>query len=112
MSTHLGRIIQEHLDANLYQPSQRQLADRIGISPTQLGTWRKGGLRRLPDRQHLESAARVLEVPYRRVLMAALVDSGYWIEGSGVTPVDEATGVDLTPPRRPVPTPGPGRHPR
>lgn len=75
--THLGELVQAHIDAQQYPPSERALASRIGIAQSGLAKWRKGPLSRVPDVDNLRSAARVLGVPYRVVLNAALHDAGY-----------------------------------
>lgn len=75
--SHLGNLIQAHIDSADYAPSARTLAKRIGISPTAFGHWRTGGLKRLPAAENLRAAARVLGVPYSHVLRAALLDADY-----------------------------------
>lgn len=74
----MGRLyglIQAHIDAQPYPVSERQLAQRIGVSPTTLKNWRSPV--RLIDKKHLEAIARVTGVPYYRVLDALLHDIGY-----------------------------------
>ncbi|MFB7890275.1 hypothetical protein ACFCZ3_19715 [Cellulosimicrobium cellulans] len=71
----LWALVQEHRDAQPYPPSDRAIAARLGISPTALANWR--GPSRLPERRNLEALARLVGVPYRKVLSAALVDAGY-----------------------------------
>jgi transcriptional regulator with XRE-family HTH domain len=67
--------VQAHIDAAPYPPSERQLAKRIGVSPSALGAWRAP--KSLPREKHLRAAARVVGVPYAQVLRAALQDAGY-----------------------------------
>lgn len=54
------------------------LANRIGVTSKTLIQWRRSGLHgRLPSRSVLESVAATLNLPYRRVLDAALHDAGF-----------------------------------
>ncbi|GII98355.1 helix-turn-helix protein [Sediminihabitans luteus] len=71
----LWDIVQAHIDSAPYPPSERQVAARLGISPTALAKWREP--KRLPDVENLRSLARLAGVPYRSVLGAALADTGY-----------------------------------
>lgn len=57
--------------------SDAELARRIGVSRENLRLWRTNGLRRLPDRDNLAAVARVIGKPYREILNAALLDTGY-----------------------------------
>lgn len=93
----LGDLIQVHVDNSVYGPSDRQLALRIGISPTALGHWRRGGITRLPQAVNLRRAATVLQVPYAVVLNAALTDAGYLPQdgdgyGQQPAPIDDPGG--------------------
>lgn len=71
----LWALIEHHRTSQAYPPSHRALSQRVGITQTTLSNYRapKG----LPAREHLESLALVIGVPYRMVLSAALVDVGY-----------------------------------
>lgn len=71
----LWKIVQAHIDASPYPPSERQVAMKLGISPTALSNWRAP--KRLPDVENLRALARLTGVPYSEVLEAALTDTGY-----------------------------------
>jgi transcriptional regulator with XRE-family HTH domain len=73
-------LIQEHVDAQTYPPSERQLAKELGVSQTTLANWRTP--KKLIAKEHLESIARVTRNPYGRVLEALLEDIGYRDPGS------------------------------
>ena len=72
---HLWAVIQEWLDAQVYKPSQRRLADRIGVGHSTITDWKYA--RTQPSPGDLRALAQEIGVPYERVLNAALVDSGY-----------------------------------
>lgn len=72
---HLWAIIQEWMDAQPYPPSQRKLAERIGVGHSTVSDWKYG--RTWPAVRDLKALAVELGVPYERVLNAALVDHGY-----------------------------------
>jgi len=71
----LWEIVQRHIDAQPYGVSQRQLASKLGMSPTALGNWRE--LKALPAPTNLHALANLTGTPYLRVLDAALEDAGY-----------------------------------
>lgn len=71
----LWEIVREHVDSSMYPPSERQVAKRLGISPTALANWRHP--KSLPAAENLRSLARLTGQPYSRVLDAALEDAGY-----------------------------------
>jgi len=83
----LWDLIQRHIDAAPYPPSERQVAAKLGVSPTTLANWRE--LKRLPSRESLRSIADLVGVRYAVVLDAALRDTGYHEEM-------QASGPDLT----------------
>jgi transcriptional regulator with XRE-family HTH domain len=75
---------------NAHGVSEAELARRIGVTRENLRKWRTNGLRRLPERANLVSAARVIGRPYREVLSAALFDTGYLDAGTDAPrPYDE-----------------------
>ncbi|HEY3559707.1 MAG TPA: helix-turn-helix transcriptional regulator [Kribbella sp.] len=86
----LWDIVQRHIDSAPYPPSERQIAAKLGVSPTTVGNWRDP--KKLPTRENLEAIAELAGVRYSVVLDAALYDTGY----------HEATVVTLR--RRPVTT--------
>lgn len=71
----LWAIIQEWMDAQHYPPSQRKLADRVGVSASAVSDWkyREG----FPNPDALRRLAAEIGVPYERVLDAVLIDRGY-----------------------------------
>lgn len=75
----LWAILQAHIDAQVYPPSRRQLAARLGLAPQTLNNWHKG-LTALPRQDHLQAVAELTGTPYRDVLRAALLDAGYPVE--------------------------------
>lgn len=100
----LWDIVQAHIDSAPYPPSERQVAAKLGVSPTALSKWRAP--KRLPDVENLRSLARLAGVPYSTVLEAALADTGYRevvgnaehpasMNEAGETPVNELDQDDL-----------------
>ena len=75
-------LIQEHIDAQTYPPTERQVAKQIGVTQTTLSNWREP--RRLIAKEHLLAIARVTRNPYARVLDALLEDIGY--KDAGASP--------------------------
>lgn len=71
----IWEIVQAHIDA--YGPSEAEVARRMGTSPQTLNSWKKRGLRKLPDAHLLLGLARVTQTPYEDVLRAALSDIRY-----------------------------------
>lgn len=71
----LYELIQAHIDAQPYGVSERQIAQRLKVSPTTLKNWRTPV--RLIDKDHLVAISRLTGVPYQRVLDALLEDIGY-----------------------------------
>ena len=75
MSGHLWQIIQEHLDA--YGVREAEFARRIGTSPQTVNSWKKRGVRSLPDKALLVGVSEVTRRPYDEVLTAVLFDISY-----------------------------------
>ena len=78
----MGRLydlIQEHIDAQQYPPSEAQVARQLGVTQTTLSNWREP--KRLIAKKHLLAIARVTRNPYNRVLDALLDDIDYLREG-------------------------------
>lgn len=74
----MGRLfdlIQAHIDAQQYKPSERDVARKLGVSPTTLANWRDP--KKLIDKEHLLAIANLTGTPYMRVLDALLEDIGY-----------------------------------
>lgn len=78
----LWDIVQHHMDQVGYRVSERQIAAKLGVSPTTLANWREP--KKLPSRENLEAIAALAGVRYSVVLDAALYDTGYH-EGTVVT---------------------------
>jgi transcriptional regulator with XRE-family HTH domain len=68
-------ILENHMNQSGYRISQRQVAYRLGVSPTTLKNWQSP--RELIEKRHLVAIAELTGVPYHRVLDALLNDIGY-----------------------------------
>jgi transcriptional regulator with XRE-family HTH domain len=92
--TRLWRLVQDYLDRQPFPPSDRRLAQRVGVSPTTIGSWRRGELTQTPKVDNLDRLADLIGVPYRTVHRAAALDAGLRIEdpGSDVSSVSQRTG--------------------
>lgn len=75
----LWAILQAHVDSQVYPPSRRQLARKLGVAPQTLNNW-YNGLRSMPEVEHVRAIADLTGTPYRDVIAAALADAGYEIE--------------------------------
>ncbi|MFJ7723807.1 hypothetical protein ACIQYM_37730, partial [Rhodococcus erythropolis] len=71
----LWNLIQSHLDR--YGVRDAEFARRMGSTPQTLNSWKKRGVRQLPNKELLEAVAEVTGRDYRQVLDAALIDTGY-----------------------------------
>jgi transcriptional regulator with XRE-family HTH domain len=94
----LWDILQRHIDAAPYPPSERQVAMRLGVSPTTLANWRDP--KKLPSRENLQAIADLAGVRYSVVLDAALHDTGYHEAGGEHAAVAPMTRARAS--RRPV----------
>jgi DNA-binding XRE family transcriptional regulator len=73
----LVRLIDDYRDAH-GQPSDASIARAIGIAPQTLNSWRKRGIRELPQPETLRAMARLFRLPYEDVVLAAAeVDAGW-----------------------------------
>lgn len=72
---YLWAIVQEWMDSIPYPPSQRKLANRLGVSPSAVTDWKYGD--GFPEPAALKRLATEIGVPYERVLDAVLRDRGY-----------------------------------
>lgn len=69
-------IIDAYKDAH-GQPSDASIARAIGVAPQTISSWRKRGIREVPDKKNLENLARLTGVPYwPTLLQAVMVDTG------------------------------------
>jgi transposase-like protein len=88
--SHLLAIIDEYKDAH-GAPSDSSIARAVGIAPQTLSSWRKRGIRELPNRETLQALARLTRRDYTNdVLRAVLLDIGYMSEDVGPAPHLEA----------------------
>lgn len=81
MNTDMGKLyelLERHMNEGPYPVSQRQVARRLGVSPTTLRNWQDPT--NLIAKTHLVAIARLTHVPYHRVLDALLDDIGYLSE--------------------------------
>lgn len=76
MSDDLVRIIDDYR-ARRGNPSEASVARAIGISPQAISSWRKRGVRQLPDRETLRRLAEFVGLSYETVVLAAARDAGY-----------------------------------
>lgn len=73
----LVRIIDDYRDTH-GRPSDASIARAIGIAPQTLSSWRKRGIRELPDSDTLRALAAFVGLPYSSyVLEVALFDAGW-----------------------------------
>lgn len=71
----LWTLIQTHLDETGVR--EAEFARRMGTTPQTLNSWKKRGLKALPERRFLDAVADLTRTPYPAVLAAALADIGY-----------------------------------
>lgn len=71
----LGQLIDDY--KRTHSATDSGLAQRVGITRQSLIQWRTGELAALPKAANLRSLATEIGRPYRQVLTAALLDSGY-----------------------------------
>src|SRR5690349_6554027 len=84
-------LIQAWMDSLPYPPSQRKLADRVGVAPNTITNWKYREAMPAPDQ--VEALAREIGVRYERVLDAFLADHGYLWERPTQAPGREVTGT-------------------
>lgn len=83
----MGRLyglIQAHIDAQPYEVSTRQIAKKLGVSPTTLKNWQTPT--KLIEKRHLVAISRLTGEPYPRVRDALLEDIGYMNEADPEPP--------------------------
>ena len=71
-------LIQQHIDAQPYQVSDRQIAQRLGVTQTTLSNWREP--KKLIAKKHIVAVSRLAGVRYSQALDALLEDIGYLTE--------------------------------
>ena len=93
--SHLLAIIDEYKDAH-GGPSDSSIARAIGAAPQTISSWRRRGIRQLPDRELLMALARVTRRDYRtEIIPAVMQDIGYLPEesdgdGTHAAPMNDA----------------------
>jgi len=88
----LVRIIDDYRDTH-GRPSDASIARAIGIAPQTLSSWRKRGIRELPEAETLRALASFVGLPYQTyVLEVALYDAG-WREEMPKLPPGRDEGV-------------------
>ncbi len=85
----LWDILQQHVDEQLYPPSYRQLAAKLGVQPQTLLNWKHPSA--LPSRANLKAIAELTRTPETDVLRAALIDTGYLEPDSSDSSADRRT---------------------
>lgn len=91
--SHLLAIIDEYKDAH-GAPSDSSIARAVGIAPQTLSSWRKRGIRELPNRDTLRQLARLTMRDYAtEILPAVLHDIGYLREDDTPDPAGEVRGA-------------------
>lgn len=71
----LGKLLDRHLKAGRFQPSDARIAELVGFSTSALSKWMAG--RNRPTAEHLHQLADRTDIPYEELLLAADADSGY-----------------------------------
>lgn len=59
------------------QPSDASIARAIGVAPQTISSWRKRGIRELPESDTLRRLATFIGVPIRTVYLAVGVDANF-----------------------------------
>lgn len=72
-------LIDEYKDTH-GAPSDSSIARAIGVAPQTISSWRKRGIRSLPDAATLRRLAEFISVDYEQVVIrAAMFDIGYLV---------------------------------
>lgn len=79
-------LIQQHMDAQPYPVTERQVARRLGVTQTTLTNWRTP--KKLIAKEHIVAVSRLAGVRYSQALDALLDDINYLTE-AGDTPADD-----------------------
>lgn len=83
-------LIQQHIDAQPYPVTERQVAKRLGVSQTTLTNWRTP--KKLIAKAHVIAVAELAGVRYERARDALLEDIGYLNESSPEPRGESETG--------------------
>lgn len=78
----LVELIDDYKDRH-GQPSDASIARAVGIAPQTLNSWRKRGIRDLPNADTLRRLAGFLGIEDEDTFYAAGVDAGYIVEHEG-----------------------------
>lgn len=79
MSGRLVALIDDYKDRH-GQPPDASIARAIGIAPQTLNSWRKRGIREMPNADTLRRLAAFLSVGEEVTFYAAGIDAGYIVE--------------------------------
>jgi transcriptional regulator with XRE-family HTH domain len=80
-------LIQQHMDAQQYPVTERQVARRLGVTQTTLANWRTP--KKLIAKDHIVAVAELAGVRYSQALDALLEDIGYLTEQQDPKPERE-----------------------
>lgn len=75
METHLWRLIQQWLDAQLFHVSQAQLAAKLGVTRSAVSQWKLGQAR--PSPEALRGLSELTKIPFDELRHAVMLDLGY-----------------------------------
>jgi len=75
-TSHLWVLVERFRETSRFRPTMRMMADEMGVSHATLADWKYRRVT-LPKPDHLKALAHTIDVPYRTVLEAALMDAGY-----------------------------------
>ncbi len=86
MTTRLWLLIEAWLDAQMFRPTQSQLAGKLGVTRSAVSQWKHGQARPTPE--NLRDLADLTRIPYVDLRTAVIEDLGYLL--------DEEVGNDDT----------------
>jgi transcriptional regulator with XRE-family HTH domain len=89
MMSRLVDLIDDYKDRH-GQPSDASIARAVGIAPQTLNSWRKRGIRELPNAEALRQLAALLGVAADVTFYAAGVDAGYIVETEAPPSIEDA----------------------
>lgn len=92
--SHLIAVIDDYKDRT-GQPSDASISRAIGVARQTVSSWRRRGIRDLPERDALVELAKLVGRDYETVVLrAALLDAGWVTEtpAEGTPVVEEETG--------------------
>lgn len=74
-------LVQQHIDAQEYPPSEREVARKLDVTPSTLANWRNP--KQLIAKRHIIAVSELAGVRYERARDALLEDIGYLTEADG-----------------------------